>query len=142
MALQFQLASTPCATDFPFYNYSGTDIPAGVSVQADAVNILGAAGVPGIGVVPVGATGNVIVGVTMEVIKAGSYGRVRCFGPIVQTFSDGVCTANGIVDGSATASRIGFAKAHAAGKFQMGIALNTTIDQDPVLVMLVGGFNA
>ena len=41
MALQFQLSNTPGATDYPFYNYSGTDIPAFVAVQADAVNVLG-----------------------------------------------------------------------------------------------------
>jgi hypothetical protein len=142
MALQFQLSNAPSESDFAFFNYSGSDIPAFVSVQADAVNVVGTNPNEGIGIVPVAVTGNVVIGVTMEVIKAGSYGRVRCFGPIAQTFADGVVTANGIVDGSATASRIGFAKAHAAGKNQLGIALSTAADQDPVLVMLVGGFNA
>lgn len=142
MALQFQLSNTPGATDYPFFNYGVTDIPAFVSVQADATNVIGTNPNEGIGIVVVGATGNVVIGVTMEIVKAGSYGRVRCFGPIAQTFADGAISANGIVDGSATASRIGFAKAHAAGKNQLGIALSTAIDQDPVLVMLVGGFNA
>lgn len=141
MALQFQLAKTPLPSDLPFFNYSGTDIPADVAVSIDTVNVLGNAGVSGIGIVPVAATGNVTIGVTQTVIKAGSSGPVRTCG-IAVTTADGAITAGTVVDASAAASKVGFAKAHTAAKAQLGIALSTAADLDPVLVLVCPALNA
>jgi hypothetical protein len=138
MALQFQLAQTPSLSDLPFYNYSGADIPSGISVSIDTVNLLGNAGVPGIGIVLPAASGNPVVGVTQEIIKAGSYGRVRT-GGLAQTTASGAITAGTFVDAEITT---GFAKVHVAAKAQIGMAMTTAANGDPVLVLVAPALNA
>ena len=139
-----QLAQTPNNNDQPFFNYGGTDLPVGIAIALDSTNIVGASGsAQGIGVMLAAASGDPVIGVTMETIPAGGYGRVRALGPICAMTADGAITAGTYVDASAVASKKGFAKAHAAGKATIGIALNpASADGDLVLVMLVGGFNA
>ncbi len=138
-----QLGQIPSTTDQPYRNYSGTDIPSNVAVSVDATNQIGPIGNEGVGIIPVAASGNVVIGVTMETIKAGSEGRVRALGPTAWMKADGAITAGAYVDASAAATKVGWAKAHAAGKATIGIALNSAdADGDFVLVMLVGGFNA
>lgn len=138
MSLQFQFANTPNQSDLPFYNYSGADIPAGISVSIDATNTIGTNPNYGIGIILPAASGNAVVGVTMEVIKAASYGRVRC-GGIAQTTANGAITAGTFVDATITT---GFAKVHVAAKAQLGLALSTAADGDPVLVLVVPALNA
>jgi hypothetical protein len=150
MAVNFQGAGVPGATDYVFRNYhASVDIPAHVYVSVDAVNVLqGAANatwglVDTVGVVVVASEGDPVVGVTMEVIKAGATGRVRCFGPIAPMLSDGVIAANAFVQASATALKVGYAKAAGSADASGGLALNTTAaDGDTVLVMLGTAKNA
>ncbi len=138
MALQFQFAQTPLASDLAVYNYTGSDIASGIAVSVDTTNVLGNAGVNGIGVIVPAASGNAVIGVTQETIKAGSYGRLRPLG-VAATTANGAITAGQPVDATVTT---GFAKAHVAGKAQLGIALSTAADGDPVLVLVVPAFNA
>jgi Uncharacterized conserved protein (DUF2190) len=138
-----QISQTPSQTDQPYRNYGGTDIPANVAVSVDATNQIGPVGNEGVGIIPVAASGNVVIGVTMEKIKAGEQGRVRALGPTAWMQADGAITAGTYVDASAATNKVGWVKAHAAGKATIGIALNgAAADGDLVLVMLVGGFNA
>jgi hypothetical protein len=150
MALtNFQFSNTPSLDDQPFFNYTAVDIPAFTPVSPDTVNVLGGlattgpltgTAVQGVSVVPVAAIGNVVIGVTMEIIKAGNSGRVRALGPLVPLVADGAIVAGVTVDASSTAGRS--AKSHTAAKFQIGVALSTAADADPVLVMLLGALNA
>jgi len=78
--------------------------------------------------------------VALETIKAGSNGRVRCFGPIASALADGAITGGTAVDSSAsTAGRV---KAHTAAKNAIGVALATAADGDRVPVMLAFAANA
>lgn len=143
MSLFNQLALAPGmgAFDNAFYNYGGSAIPVGTPVTVDATNFIGnGATANQVGIVAVGATGNPGIGVTMESIPAGGAGRVRCFGPMVAGAADAAITAGGVVDFSATAART--FKAHAAGKFQAGVALSAAADNDQVLVLMFGANNA
>lgn len=135
MAFNAQLATTPAYTDFPFHNYGVTAIAAETPVSVDATNVLGGVNA-GVGVIPVAALGNPVIGIAMESIPAGGNGRVRCFGPICSGVADGTITAGGGIDASVTASRS--VKAHTDGKSQVGLALSTALDGEPVLFMLGG----
>lgn len=134
-----QLAQTPAATDFPFHNYSGSDIAANIAVALDDTKDI-ATNSSGIGVKLPAASGDPCVGVTQEVIPAGGYGRVRCFGPIAQMTAKGANTAGAWVMAEITT---GNAIAATTGKTGIGIALNaSTSDGDLLLVMLSTGYNA
>lgn len=140
MALNTQLTSLP-GLDIPVFNYSGsTTIAAGTAVSVDSTNVISTSGVnEGIGVIPIAAVGNAVIGVAMESIGPGAYGRVRVAGQVQMT-ADGAITAGGVVDGSNTSGKT--AKAHAAGKFQVGVALSTAADGEQVLVLLCLANNA
>ena len=145
MALNAQLANTPSGEDYAFKNYTGSDIPANVAVSVDttAANVISPTNlVDAIGVIPVAASGNPVVGVTMEIIPAGRVGRVRC-GGVAPMFADGAITAGTFVDASAAATKVGYAKVHVAAASTLGMALSTaTADGDPVLVLIAQGRNA
>lgn len=139
--LNVQLANTPCYTDFPFLNQSGTEIAEGVAVIVDASKDL--ASYNGISITTPGSDGVPVVGVTMERIPNGSVGRVRCPGPIVAMKADGAITAGVHVMASGTALKLGYAKAAGSAKSSLGLALNAaTNDGDLVLVMLGTAKNA
>lgn len=149
MAINFQGASAPSYSDFTFKNYNAsTDIGANLAVKLDTTNVLdgtdngtwGAVDTPG--VIPVTGDGDIVVGVTMETIKAGGVGRVRTAG-IASMSADGAITAGAAVMASSAGGKVGFAKAQTAGKAQIGIALNTTsADSEPVLVLVSLAKNA
>lgn len=137
-----QIANTPNYSDLPFMNYGVTDIPANRAVSIDATNLVGTGTNAGIGVKVVAADGDVVVGVTMEIIPAGGVGRVRT-GGIAPCIADGAITAGTFVDASAQAGNVGYVKAHGAGKATVGIALATSAaDDDVVPVLIALGFNA
>ncbi len=140
MAFNSQLASLP-GLDIPVYNYSGsTTIAAGTAVSVDSTNVLGTSGVnEGVGVIPIAAVGNVSIGVAVDAIPPLSYGRIRVSGQVAMT-ADGAITAGAVVDGSNTANKT--AKSHTATKAQIGIALSTAADGEPVLVLLSLANNA
>lgn len=141
--LNIQLSQTPGATDFPFLNKSGAEIPEGCAVEVDTAVNLGDAGVLGVPIKVVATDGDPALGVTMERIPDGATGRVRCLGPIAAMKADGAITAGAYVMASGGASKKGFAKAAGAAKGSLGIALNpASADNDLVLVMLGGAKNA
>lgn len=141
--LNIQLANTPSSTDYPFVNTSGVAIPEGCAVEVDVSVALGDASVPGVPIKVVAADGDPALGVAMETIAIGATGRIRCLGPIAAMKADGAITAGTYVMASGTASKKGFAKASAAAKGSLGIALNPAgADNDLVLVMLGGAKNA
>lgn len=149
MAINFQGAGAPSHSDFTFKNYSAsTDIAANVAVKMDTTNVLngtdnatwGTVDTPG--VIPVTGDGQLVVGVTMEIIKAGQTGRVRTAG-IAPMLADGAITAGVAVMASSTALKVGFAKAQTAALAQIGYSLNTTAnDSEPVLVLVAIAKNA
>lgn len=144
-ALQF--ASVPLPSDIACYNFSSTDIPSGVAVMIDGTNVMGTAG-DGPGVANVSGTPYAI-GVTMEIIKAAGTsgsptagpGRVRTQG-IAPMTANGSITAGGVVDASTTSLKIGFAVAHVTGHPQLGVAMSTAVDAEPVLVLIQPANNA
>ena len=142
MSLFNQLSLSPGmgAFDQGFLNL-GAAIPVGTAVAVDTVNFIGnGATANQVCIVALGVTGNAAIGIAMETIPANGAGRVRCFGPLAAGPSDGAIVAGAIVDGSATAGRT--FKSHAAGKFQMGIALSAAADTDQVLVLMCAANNA
>lgn len=140
MALwNIQLSTAPSLNDFAFKNNTGSDIASGVCVIIDATNALSSALTDdGISVKLPTADGQLSVGVTMEIIKNGNVGRVRTGGMAVVTAS-GVVTAGGPVMAE---SATGKGKAAGAAKAQVGIALSTAADADPLLVLVCPAFNA
>ena len=129
-----------------FMNNTGADIPSGSAVVLDTTNVLGGTALTPYAVscmLPASAGGaqGGGIGITMFDTPAGASGLVRVYGTAVGV-SDGAITAGARVRASDTALKMGRVKACAAGEAQFGIALNTTVDADPVLVLFRGGFNA
>lgn len=145
MTYNVQMAGTPGYTDLPFFNYAVTDIPAGCCVKIDAANAIKAANpsIEGIGVLITDTAGDVVVGVTVDIIKASQSGRVRCPAPIAVCLADGTVTANTYVMASGTGTtKKGYVKTQTTGLATAGIALTGAADTEPVLVMLSNGKNA
>ena len=121
--------------DLPFHNYGGTDIPAGTGMLMDTVNVQSSNLAPGV-VVPTAAGGVVgTLGIAIETIPAGKNGRVRLYGayPMI---CDGAITAGAFVQVSDTAGKMGRVKTKGAGVIQLGQALGTGADGDPILVLV------
>ncbi len=122
--------------DLPFYNGTGADIAAGQGVLLDssqsnrAVKLPAAAG---------GVAGT--IGVTLDTIKNGAWGRVRLLGSAVM-IADGAITAGDTVQISDTAAKMGRAKVAAAATRQLGIALTTAADAAEVEVWIDRAKNA
>jgi len=134
-----QLSTAPGLLDFPFMNNTGSDIAAGLAVVVDSTNALSSSNtVDGVSVKLPAADGALGVGVTMEVIKAGNFGRVRTGGQAAGTASGAITAGAAVMVESAT----GKIKASGAGNAQIGIALTTAADGDPVLVQIVPAKNA
>lgn len=122
-------------------NYGGTDIPSGTGVLLDTTNVQGPNAAPGV-VVPT-AGGGVLrtFGIAMETLPAGKNGRVMFAGgyPMI---ADGAITAGDYVQVSDTATKMGRAKVCAAATQQLGQAVMTAADGDPVLVIIDKARNA
>ena len=121
--------------DLPAHNYGGTDIPAGTGVLLDTVNIQGSNAAPGV-VVPTAAGGVLATfGIAIETIPAGKNGRVRVYGgyPMI---CDGAVAVGAFVQISDTAGKMGRVKTKGAGLIQLGQALGTGADGDPILVLI------
>lgn len=142
MAVTWQLSGSPGATDYPFFNYGVTDIPASVAVGIDATNLLGTGTNDGIGIIVPAADGDPTVGVTMETIKASGSGRVRCLGPIAQMTANGTVVAGTYAQASGTTSKKGWAMTAGTAKGSLGIFLTGAADGESVLVLLGGAKNA
>lgn len=135
MAIHFQMGGTPSYTDFPFHNYGGSDIAAGSAVAVDSTNVVDGASKDGVGCMLPASAGDPVVGVTLETIKAGARGTVRCFGPIAQmTAGTGGTTAGSYVEANTDGTAIPYVTNHAA----LGIALTTSAATESCLVLLVG----
>jgi hypothetical protein len=116
-------------------NYGGTDIPAGTGVLADTTNVQGSNAAPGV-VVPTAAGGVAgTFGIAMETIPAGKNGRVMYAGgyPMI---ADGAITAGNFVQISDTATKMGRVKLCGAATIQIGRAVGSAADGDPVLVII------
>lgn len=143
MAIFFQYAQTPLPTDIPVHNYGSTDIPANRALALDATNYVGAsATVTGIGVMLPITADRLCVGVSITTIPAGGSGIMRPAGPIAECKADGAVTVDTCVCSSGDSGDEGFVKTAASGKPQLGIALTTAADEDPVLVMICSARNA
>ena len=145
MALNAQVSSNPSLDDFPFFNYGATDIPAFVTVKVDPANTVGA-GQEGIGITLTSNTtdGDTNIGVTTQIIKAGTSGLVRTAGLAV-CIADGAITAGSwVYAAGADAGKVGYVKLDpaASSKPTVGLALSTAVDGDQVLVMLNTGRNS
>lgn len=137
-----QVSDTPGATDYPFLNNSGADIPADTVVALDTTISDALSSKTGIGITLPSTGGNPspCVGVTIDAIPNGGGGRVRCFGPISNGKCDGAITVGAAVDASPTVA--GRIKSHAAGKFQIGLALVTGADGETIPFMQAFAANA
>lgn len=136
MANYNQFSAAPViGGDLSFKNNSGSDILAGVGVLIDPSNDRG--------VLAPTASGGVVgtIGITLETIPAGKWGRVRCYGSAIGTAHNAV-TRGTVVQISDTASHLGQIKTCGAGVAQLGIALNSAADGDPVEVLLFLAKNA
>lgn len=127
-------ATVPLATDQSVKNTSGADIAQGdivtlhstISTTAPSVNVKQS------------TTDDLVYGVAIENIPNGKQGRVRTVG-IAQCRCDSAITFGTAVQ----ASTLGNAKTCAAGKAQLGIALNTTTTTgDKLLVDIARARNA
>jgi hypothetical protein len=131
-----QIADSPVTGgDLPFTNFGVTDIPANLGVLLDPNNDYGIV-LPSSGG---GVAGS--IGVTREIIKAGTTGKVRVYGTSVMK-ANGTITRGNEVQISDTASKLGWAKAKGAGIAGCGVALISAADTDPVLVLLSHAANA
>ena len=122
--------------DLPVKNYSAvTAIAAGVAVKFDTAN-------PGAGVYgsPTGVlltSSDRTVGVTVDAIPAGKFGRVRTMGGAVLTAGATIHAGDVVM-----ANAAGAAVPQTAGLFQLGTAANEALSGDPVLVILSIAKNA
>lgn len=150
-ALNIQLAENGHANDFPFQNYTGTDIPPNTLVAVDTTYYVHSTNTQdGIGVIPAApsADGSAAIGVTLVTIKAGSgagvageAGRVRCLGPLAVVTATGTVAIGAAV--MADHTNPGNVKTYTSALYQVGIALtaaDTTLDQ--IVIMLFGGKGA
>jgi len=121
--------------DVTMKNNGLTDIPAGSGVLFDTANPQSGDTPPGC-VLPT-ASGGVAgtAGITVEIIKAGGTGRVR-FNGTYPGVADGSITAGGYVQVSDTTAKLGRVKAKGGAVEQLGQALNTASDGQPVLVFV------
>jgi hypothetical protein len=121
--------------DLTFKNNGGTDIAAGLGVLIDSSNDRGI-------LLPT-ASGGVVgtIGVTLDAIPAGKTGRVRVYGTAVCT-SHGAVTRGTILQISDTTAHLGQVKTCGAGVAQLGVALNSADDANPVEVLLFLAKNA
>lgn len=117
--------------DIDFKNYTGSDIAAGIAVKIDTT----AGNVDGV----VQTTDDTLsIGITMEVIKAGAFGRVRVYGVAVATAGGTVTVGKPVMTDSA-----GKVVDQTAGKYQIGYALDgTTSANDQIRVLLSIAKNA
>jgi hypothetical protein len=143
-----QFAETPGIPQIPVYNYSGsTAIAAYVAVRADAANNVSDSNPYAnqhLGVLPVNADGDVVIGVMLVPLDTKSSGTMVPVGSgaIVPMTADGAITGNTFVMASGGSSKKGFAKAQTSAAVTLGIALNTAADGEQVLVLLGGAKNA
>lgn len=140
MAHSFQLAEFP-GLKLPVKNYGVTDIAESTPLQLDTTNAIGTnPAANGIGVIPIAAIGNVVMGVAGQTIPAGGTGNCWVTG-VKRMVADGAITAGQVVDGSNAVGK--GARAHANGEFSIGVALTTAADGEELLVLLnVGANNA
>jgi hypothetical protein len=148
MALNLQLPNSGNGpNDLPFINMTGTDIAAGLVVGLDGSNVFGPTNVlDGIAVALAGADGALVIGVTLETLKAGSgagvagtAGRIRTVGQITVCTASGAVTAGTVVMVEANTGKV---KTQTSAKAQIGYALTTGASGDQVYVMLSGAWNA
>lgn len=123
--------------DHSFYNGTGADIAANRGVLLDSA----AASQPAVKLPS--AAGGVVgtIGVTVDAIKNGAWGRVRLLGSALMT-ADGAITAGDTVQISDTAAKMGSAKVVALATRQLGIALSTAADGAEVEVWIDRAKNA
>jgi hypothetical protein len=148
MADTYQHSSAYAAGDLAFHNYGLTDIPANVGVNLDLTStslVANSTTAPipdAYGIVLPTASATVLegIGVTMEVIKAGTRGRVRTQG-IAPMIANGTVTAGDCVMISSTTAKLGWAVTQTSALPQCGKALTTATDGNLVDVLLRFAFN-
>ena len=146
MGLNLQIAENGYDIDLPAANYTGTDIPANYLVQVDTTYYNSASQtIDGVGVALPTGSGVRCVGVTLEIIKAGSAagtpntaGRVRFFGPLAVCIATAAINVNAQV--MADNGTAGYVKTYASSAVVLGIALTQAgAAGDQILVMLSAG---
>ena len=115
--------------DLSLKNYSATDIPAKTAVIMDTT----AANTMGVAAIATAATVELTIGITVDAIPAGKYGRVRVSGAAVVVVNDTILRGNAVQIDSASAHE-GQVKLLASGKTQLGRALSNAVAGDEVLV--------
>jgi len=127
--------------DLTFKNYGASDIAANLVVLVDGSNVPPTKE-PG-GVVLPTASGGVAgtLGITVETIKAGGVGRVRVAG-VCSVKANGAVTYGQLLQASDTTAKLGWVKTCGAATRQIGLALATASDGEPVPVLIAHAANA
>ncbi|MFI0433148.1 MAG: capsid cement protein [Candidatus Nanopelagicales bacterium] len=142
MAVYEQISSTPSLGDFPFKNYGGSTVAANLAVIIDTSNVVSPTGTNNAaGIALPGSAGVSVVGVTTADIAAGATGIVRTSG-IALIKCEGAITAGTMVQASATALKVGWAKAHSAAAAQIGMAITSSTEGELIAVLLQPAKNA
>jgi hypothetical protein len=136
-----QIAAQPCVHDISVYNSSGADIAAFTGVMLDtshlmestdlSLNMLGAK-------VAIATAGQVMLGLTCEIIPAGGTGRVRT-GGIGVGIAYGTITANTWVGSSGTTAGSLDTKTAASAYLGQALATVATTELFPVLINIGTG---
>lgn len=140
MADTYQFSSAPMAGDIAVKNAGLTDIPANVAVNLDTGNLIPT--VDSICVVRPTTSATVIeaIGVTLEIIKAGTTGRVRTQG-IVPMIASGTVTADQCVMAGTASGKEGYGATQTTALPQIGKALSTATDGNTFLLLISKAFN-
>lgn len=133
--------------DFPAANYGATDIPEGRIVLVDTANIQTTSQAMGVKL-PIAAGGVAkTFGITVTNLPAKNpltnprVGLVRIAGSY-SVIADGAITAGDYVQASDTINKEGYAKVCGAGIEQVGQAVYTVADGEPVEVLICKARNA
>jgi len=127
--------------DVTCQNYGVTDIPANTAVLFDTSNPPSGAGVFGVVVPTTSGAVTPVAGITVERIPAGGQGRLRMLGGGVTTASGSITVGDTLQVDSASGKE-GRVKTQTSATQQIGLALNSAADGDPITVWIFIAKNA
>lgn len=129
--------------DVTVWNYGVTDIPSGSAVLWDTTNTPVPLGqtVPGVALATAAGAVTPVAGITVEIIHAGSSGRLRKAGghPV---FCEGSVTLGDTLQVGNTAGKLGRVKTAGGATQQIGQAMNGGVDGDRIEVWISIANNA
>jgi hypothetical protein len=137
-----QLASVPLAHDLVVHNYGTTDIDAGQAVTIETTNYVGDGTntIPGVSLPTQSDVTPQAIGITVETIKAGTNGRVRCLGVATATSqASGTISPMSVVAAAGPTSNSGGITGGATGYPYLGYALSGGASGDPISVFVLPG---